>query len=159
MAAGGPASELILFIVAVIVAGSVAGGLAYVTTDIAHGMNDRGAMLADRLRTDFAIVNDPNNIPVSGTGPYTYTFYIKNIGKEPFPFTADAIQVFIDGDLVPPANLTFTDVNGNAINSLNPYEVGVMQVTLGTALTSGNYYTIMVVLENGKRRSLVFKAP
>ncbi|RLF87557.1 flagellar protein G, partial [Thermococci archaeon] len=33
MAAGGPASELIMFIVAVIVAGSVAGALAYVTND------------------------------------------------------------------------------------------------------------------------------
>lgn len=159
MAAGGPASELIMFIVAVIVAGSVAGGLAYITNDIAHGMNDRGAMLADQLRTDFSIINDPNNIPVSGTGPYTYTFYIKNIGKEPFPFTADAVQVFIDGDMVPPANLTFTDVYGNTITTLGPYEVGVIKVTKGSPLTSGQYYTIMVVLENGKRRSLVFKAP
>ncbi len=98
MAAGGPASELIMFIVAVIIAGSVAGALAYVTTDIAHGMNDRGgATLANQLRTDFAIINDPNNIPVSGTGPYNYTFYIKNIGKEPIPFTANAVQVFING--------------------------------------------------------------
>ncbi|NJE01620.1 flagellar protein G [Thermococcus sp. JdF3] len=159
MAAGGPASELILFIVAVIVAGSVAGGLAYVTTDIAHGMNDRGAMLADQLRTDFAIINDPNNIPVSGTGPYTYTFYIKNIGKEPIAFTPDAVQVFIDGSLIPAANLTFTDVNGASISSLDAYEVGVIKVTLGTALTSGDYYTVTVVLENGKKRSLVFKAP
>ncbi|ASI99659.1 flagellar protein G [Thermococcus celer] len=159
MAAGGPASELIMFIVAVIIAGSVAGALAYVTTDIAHGMNDRGATLANQLRTDFAIINDPNNIPVSGTGPYNYTFYIKNIGKEPIPFTANAVQVFINGEIVPPSNLTFTDVSGKAITALNPYQVGIVNVTRGTKLTSGQYYTITVVLENGKKRSLVFKAP
>lgn len=156
MAAGGPASELIMFIVAVIVAGSVAGALAYVTNDIAHGMNDRGAMLAEQLRTDFAIINDPNNIPVSGTGPYTYTFYIKNIGKNSFAFSSDAVQVFIDGNIVPPANLTFTDTSGNAITSLDPYAVGEIQVTLGTQLSTGTH-TITVVLENGKRRSLVFQ--
>ncbi|BAD84235.1 archaeal flagella-related protein G [Thermococcus kodakarensis KOD1] len=159
MAAGGPASELIMFMVAVLVAGSVAGALAYVTTDIANGMNDRGAMLADQLRTDFAIINDPTNIPVAGTGPYTYTFYIKNIGKTSIPFTSDAIQVFINGEIVPPANLAFTDVNGNSITSLPPYEVGVIVVTRETALTPGNYYKLTVVLENGKKRSLVFKAP
>ncbi|WP_148883513.1 flagellar protein G [Thermococcus aciditolerans] len=160
MAAGGPASELILFIVAVIVAGSVAGGLAYVTTDIAHGMNDRGAMLADQLRTDFAIINDPNNVPVdTGTSSYNYTFYIKNIGKEPIAFTPDAVQVFIDGAMVPAANLTFTDVNGASISSLDAYEVGVIKVTLGTALTQGGYHTLTVVLENGERRSFVFRAP
>lgn len=156
MAAGGPASELIMFIVAVIVAGSVAGALAYVTNDIAHGINDNGALMADKLRTDFAIINDPTNIPVSGNGPYTYTFYIKNIGKTVIPFTSDSIQVFIDGNLVPPANLTFTDVNGNPIMALDPYEVGVIQVTRGTQLAAGTH-KIVVVLENGKKRALIFQ--
>lgn len=154
MAAGGPASELIMFIVAVIVAGSVAGGLAYVTTDIAKGMNDRGAMLADQLRTDFSIINDPNNIPSNGN---SYTFYIKNIGKNPIPFTADDVQVFIDGNMIPPANLTFTDVSGNPITVLEPYQVGVIKVTLGNELTPGQYHRLLVVIENGKKRSLVFK--
>jgi len=153
MAAGGPASELIMFIVAVIIAGSVAGGLAYVTSDIAHGMNDRGTMLAERLRTDFVIINDPSNIPVTGN---TYTFYVKNIGKEPIPFTADAVQVFIDGELVPPANLTFTDISGNPITTLYPYDVGQIIVARETALSSGTH-KIVITLENGKRRSMVFE--
>ncbi len=151
MAAGGPASELIMFIVAVIVAGSVAGALAYVTNDIAHGINEHGAEVADQLRTDFAIINDPNVIPTDSNGDYM--FYIKNIGKEPIPFSSDAVQVLINGTMIPPANLTFTDVNNNAIASLNPYEVGVIHVhtTIGTG-----YTRIQVVLENGKKRSLVF---
>ncbi|NJE60322.1 flagellar protein G [Thermococcus sp. 21S7] len=158
MAAGGPASELIMFIVAVIIAGTVAGALAYVTTDIAHGINDRGEMLADQLRTDFAIINDPNSIPVDNTTtPYTYTFYIKNVGKKVIPFSSDAVQVFIDGNLIPAANLTFQDVSGNPITYLNPYEVGVIKVM--TTLNTGEYYRITIVLENGRRRSLVFRAP
>ncbi len=156
MAAGGPASELIMFIVAVIIAGSVAGALAYVTNDIAHGINDRGSLLADQLRTDFAIINDPNSIPVSGSGPYNYTFYIKNIGKIAFPFSNSSVQVFLDGTLVPPSNLTFTDTSGNEINSLGPYEVGEIIVTRGSQLSSGTH-TITVVLENGKKKSLIFR--
>ncbi|NJE08874.1 flagellar protein G [Thermococcus sp. M39] len=156
MAAGGPASELIMFIVAVIIAGTVAGALAYVTNDIANGMKTKGEDLADQLKIDFAIVNDPENIPVSGTGPYNYTFYIKNIGRESFAFNPQAVQVFIDGNLVPPENLTFTDVNGNPITSLAPYELGQIIVTRGTQLSSGQH-KITVVLENGKRRSLVFE--
>ncbi|WP_010477655.1 flagellar protein G [Thermococcus zilligii] len=160
MAAGGPASELIMFIVAVIVAGSVAGALAYVTNDIAGGIRERGNLLADQLRTDFVIINDPNNIPVTGTesGPYIYTFYVKNIGKNSFAFSRDTVQVFIDGKLVPPANLDFTDTTGKSITYLPPYEVGEIKVRLGSKLSSGTH-TITIVLENGKKRSLVFRVP
>ncbi|ALM75360.1 flagellar protein G [Thermococcus barophilus] len=156
MPAGGPASELIMFIVAVIVAGTVAGALAYVTTDISNNMKARGEFLADQMRVDFAIINDPENIPVSGAGPYNYTFYIKNIGKDAFPFSNTSVQVFIDGNLIPPSNLTFQDINGNPISSLQPYDVGQIIVTLGQSLTAGAH-KIVVVLENGKARSLVFK--
>ncbi len=154
MAAGGPASELIMFIVAVIVAGSVAGALTYVTNDIAHGINEHGKLMADKLRTDFVIINDPQNIPVNkSTNPYTYTFYVKNIGKETIAFTSDAIQVFIDGNLIPVSQLSFEDVNGNSITSLQPYEVGVIKVQCNL---SQGYHTITIVLENGVKRKLVF---
>ncbi|ASJ11160.1 flagellar protein G [Thermococcus sp. P6] len=154
MAAGGPASELIMFIVAIIIAGTVAGGLAYVTNDLARDMRVQGEELSSRLKSDFVIINDPENIPVSGSGPYDYTFYIKNTGKEAFAFSGEAVQVFIDGNIVPPSNLAFTDIDGNPISSLAPYEVGAITVT--TKLTSG-YHKLVVVLENGIQRSLVFR--
>ncbi|WP_457752873.1 flagellar protein G [Thermococcus sp.] len=154
MPAGGPASELILFIVAVIVAGTVAGALAYVTNDISNNMKARGEALADQMQIDFAIINDPENIPTSGGG---YLFYIKNIGRETFPFNNESVHVFIDGNIIPPSNLTFLDLNNNPISSLQPYQVGIINVT--TTLTSGQYYKLVVVLENGKERELIFKAP
>ncbi|WP_297536005.1 flagellar protein G [Thermococcus sp.] len=162
MGAGGPASELIMFIVAILVAGSVAGALAYVTTDIANGINARGAMLATNLRTDFAIINDPNNIPHSNlsAAPVNYTFYVKNIGKTTIPFNGDSVQVLLNGVMIPPSNLTFLNpLNKAQINALQPYEVGAINVTLGKALKSGNYYTLTIVLENGEKRTFVFKAP
>ncbi|NJE53912.1 flagellar protein G [Thermococcus sp. 21S9] len=162
MAAGGPASELIMFIVAILVAGSVAGALAYVTNDIAQGISDNGAMLANKLRTDFAIINDPNNIPHSNLSktPVNYTFYIKNIGDTVIPFTSNAVQVMINGVLIPPSNLTFLDPYATTeITKLPPYAVGAINVTLGTPLTSNDTYTLTVVLENGKKRTFIFKAP
>jgi len=154
MTAGGPTSELIMFIVAIIIAGTVAGGLAYVTNDLARDMRVQGEELSSRLKSDFVIINDPENIPVSGSGPYNYTFYIKNTGKETFAFSGESVQVFIDGNIVPPSNLTFMDIDGNPISSLSPYEVGAITVT--TKLTSG-YHKLVVVLENGIQRSLVFR--
>ncbi|WP_099212048.1 flagellar protein G [Thermococcus henrietii] len=150
MGAGGPASELIMFIVAVLVAGSVAGALAYVTNDIAQGIHIKGSMLSNELRTNFAIINDPNNIPVNtSTTPYTYTFYIKNIGQVSIPFNSNSVQVLIDGLLVPSANLTF-----EPSTYISPYQVG--EIKIKYALNPG-YHTITVVLENGIKRSLVFK--
>jgi len=156
MAAGGPASELIMFIVAIIVAGSVAGALAYVTNDIAGGIKIKGESLSYNLKSDAVIINDPENIPVSGTGPYNYTFYIKNVGKESITFSSDALQVFIDGNMIPPSNLTLVDVNNAPISSLDPYEVGKIVVT--TTLSSGAH-KLVIVLENGKVRSFVFRLP
>lgn len=156
MAAGGPASELIMFIVAIIVAGSVAGALAHVTNDIAGGIKIRGESLSYNLKSDAVIINDPENIPVAGTGPYNYTFYIKNVGKESITFSSDALQVFIDGNMIPPSNLTLVDVNNAPISSLDPYEVGKIVVT--TTLSSGAH-KLVIVLENGKVRSFVFRLP
>jgi len=156
MAAGGPASELIMFIVAIIVAGSVAGALAYVTNDIAGGIKIKGESLSYNLKSDAVIINDPENIPVSGTGPYNYTFYVKNVGKESITFSSDALQVFIDGNMIPPSNLTLVDVNNAPISSLDPYEVGKIVVT--TTLSSGAH-KLVIVLENGKVRSFVFRLP
>jgi flagellar protein FlaG len=89
-----------------------------------------------------------------------YTFYVKNIGKTTIPFNGDSVQVLLNGVMIPPSNLTFLNpLNKAQINALQPYEVGAINVTLGKALKSGNYYTLTIVLENGEKRTFVFKAP
>lgn len=140
-------SELVLFIVSLLVAGMVAGGLYVVTQDISGGILTKGQDVAESLRTNFEIINDPENIPVSGS---SYVFYIRNIGKDSFSFDPNSVVVMIDGSMIPPANLTF-DPSG----VLTPYEVGKIYVP--TAFISSGYHKITVVIETGKRKSLVFE--
>ncbi|WP_343232451.1 flagellar protein G [Thermococcus sp. 5-4] len=140
-------SELVLFIVSLLVAGMVAGGLYVVTQDISGGILTKGQDVAESLRTNFEIINDPENIPVSGS---SYVFYIRNIGKDSFSFDPNSVVVMIDGSMIPPANLTF-DPSG----VLAPYEVGKIYVP--TAFISSGYHKITVVIETGKRKSLVFE--
>jgi len=140
-------SELVLFIVSLLVAGMVAGGLYVVTQDISGGILTKGQDVAESLRTNFEIINDPENIPVSGS---SYVFYIRNIGKDSFSFDPNSVVVMIDGSIIPPANLTF-DPSG----VLAPYEVGKIYVP--TAFISSGYHKITVVIETGKRKSLVFE--
>ncbi|NJE10644.1 flagellar protein G [Thermococcus sp. MAR1] len=140
-------SELVLFIVSLLVAGMVAGGLYVVTQDISGGILTKGQDVAESLRTNFEIINDPENIPVSGS---SYVFYIRNIGKDSFTFDPNSVVVMIDGSMIPPANLTF-DPSGVLV----PYEVGKIYVP--TAFISSGYHKITVVIETGKRKSLVFE--
>lgn len=144
-------SELVLFIASLIIASIVAGGLYMVTQDISNGINVRGRDLAYNLRVNFEIINDPENIPVSGGA---YLFYVKNIGEVPFVFDNTSVVVFIDGNMIPPANLTFTNLDNSGSNQLYPYDVGEIQVN--TTLSSG-YHKITVVIQTGKRKSLIFK--
>lgn len=157
MVVGGLVSELIMFMVVVFVVGSVVGVLVYVIIDIVNGMNDRGVMFVDQFRIDFVIINDFINILVVGIGLYIYMFYIKNIGKIFILFIFDVIQVFINGEIVFFVNLVFIDVNGNLIIFLFFYEVGVIVVIREIVLILGNYYKFIVVFENGKKCSFVFK--
>ena len=149
--ASGVISELVLFIASLLIAGLIAGGLYVVTQDISDGINVKGEHLAYSLKLEFAIINDAENIPVESGA---YVFYVKNTGKVSFMFDENTTVVFIDGVLMPPSNLTFTNLNEPSSNMLYPYEIGSIHVT--TSLASG-YHKITVVVDNGERRSLIFK--
>ncbi len=148
MMASSVVSELVLFIVSLLVAGMVAGGLYVVTQDISSGILVKGQDVATSLRTNFEIINDPENIPVSGS---SYIFYVRNVGKDSFPFDPNSVIVMIDGAIIPPANLTF-DPTG----VLTPYDVGKIYVPTAF-ISSPGYHKITVVIETGKRKSLVFE--
>lgn len=138
-------SEIILFIVSLLVAATVAGGLYVVTQDLADGITYRGTAIAQNLRTDFTVINDPENIPISSGA---YVFYIKNTGSEAFLFTPDTVVVFVDGNLIPASNLTLRP------SLLAPHDVGELRIA--TTLSAG-YHKLVVVIENGKQREFIFK--
>lgn len=150
----GVISELILFIAAVLVAGMVSGALYITTQNIAGEIESRGLTFARDLKIDFAIINDPENIPLVDNN---YVFYIKNTGKESFLFSSNNVVVLIDGEIVDASNLVFDNLSNPGLEVLNPYEIGELRVNATVVNTSVQYHKITIIVENGKKRSLVFK--
>lgn len=147
MGFGTSATEAILFIGAVLIAVFTAGVLGITSYKMADGIREKGVIIGDRLKTDFEIINDPENIPVQSG---RYVFYIKNTGKKNFYFTNDTITVLIDGQIIPKSNLNVQGSSG----ALRRSDVGTISVS--TSLSSG-YHTLRVVLFNGVTREFVFR--
>ncbi|WP_297464258.1 flagellar protein G [Thermococcus sp.] len=143
-------SELVLFIVSLLVAGMVAGGLYVATQSISDGLTVKGREVAASLRTDFEIINDPESIPYDPSSD-SYVFYVRNTGREAFSFDPRSVVVMVDGNIVPSSNLTFVPSG-----LLAPYEVGRVYVP-ASFIGSGGYHRITLVLENGKKRMLIFR--
>jgi flagellar protein FlaG len=126
-------THVIFFIAAVIVAGMVSGVFIAVTMNVTTSLSDRGDRVKEQLDTDFAIINDPNTIPM--TAPY-YIFYLKNIGGAKLTTTNQTFQIFIDGELIAIANYYFGNTSIPAETVTNLY--------VNTTLTTGDH-TLRVV--------------
>lgn len=101
-------AHVIFFVAAVIVAGAVSGIFIAITMNISSSLSERGDRIQEQLDTDFKIINDPDNIP--STNP-EYLFYLKNIGGKELSTTTETFQVFIDGEIVPETNYSFSDTS------------------------------------------------
>jgi len=112
-------THVVFFIVSVIVASAVSGVLFAVTTDVSNSLLDRGERVQEQLDTEFKIINDPDNIPTSGSD---YLFYLKNIGGKVLATTNETFNIFIDGDLVLTANYNFSE------DSIQPDEVTTLYI-------------------------------
>lgn len=112
-------THVIFFIASVIIAGAVSGVFIAVITDVSNSLSDRGERVQEQLDIEFKIINDPDNIPTSGSD---YLFYLKNIGGKELATTNETFHLFIDGDLVATANYNFSDI------SIQPDEVTTIYV-------------------------------
>ena len=101
-------AHVIFFIAAVIAAGAVSGVFIAITMNMSTSLSDRSDRIQEQLDTDFAIINDPNNIPVQNN---LYIFYLKNIGGKKLETTNETFQIFIDGEIVATANYNFSDTS------------------------------------------------
>ncbi|HHH79569.1 MAG TPA: hypothetical protein ENL13_01545, partial [Thermoplasmatales archaeon] len=90
-------THVIFFVAAVIVAGAVSGVLTAVTFNISSSLSEKCDRVQEQLDTDFKVINDPDNIPVSNG---FYLFYLKNIGGGRLVTTNDTFTVFVDGEIV-----------------------------------------------------------
>ncbi len=137
-------THTIFFIVSLIVAGAISGVFMAVTTDVSVSISDRGDRLQDQIDTEFKIINDPNNIPTSGSD---YIFYLKNIGGTKLSTTNQTFQIFIDGDIIDITNYNFTD------SSIRPSEYTTIYAE--TSLSPGGH-TLRVVGPQGIEDEFTF---
>ncbi|UCH72233.1 MAG: hypothetical protein JSW62_01420 [Thermoplasmatales archaeon] len=122
-------THVIYFIAAVSIAGIVSGVFVSVTTDVTSSFTNRGGRLAAELDTDFEIINDPDNIPTSGS---YYIFYMKNIGEGRLTTDNETFQIFIDGDLISKNDYNLTPAY------IYPSEVAEIYI-INTTISTGNH--------------------
>ena len=127
-------SHVIFFIASVIIAGTISGIFIAITMDIGSDMTERGNRIQEQLDTDFKIINDPDNIPTSGSD---YVFYLKNIGGCTLSTSTDIFQVFVDGELITSGNYAFGDTSIGVAD--------VTELTIDTGQIDAGDHTLRVV--------------
>jgi len=147
MGAGTSATEIIFFIVSVVIALGVAGAIFTNIQPLTSAANMGSRTLSEQLKTDITVINDPERIPYSGGN---YTFYVKNTGKE--DLSSEDISVLIDGVFIPDSNLTKTILSGNTM-----WRIGdVLEINVKDTLASGSY-NLRVITGNGVEDSFDFR--
>ena len=137
---------MIFFVAAVIVAGAVSGIFIVVTTSISGSLHDNGERVVASLNTDFSVINDPANIPQSAG---FYIFYVKNLGSNRLIITNNTFQVFVDGQIIPAANYTFSNT------SIYPLEY--TQMLIDSSKLSLGYHTMKLVGPSNKDDEFIFQ--
>ena len=127
-------TQVVFFIASVIVASAVSGVFIAVTSDITASFSDRGDRVQEQLDVEFKIINDPDNIPSSGSN---YQFYFKNIGGIKIPTSNQTFNVFVDGDIVVVANYGFS------ATSVQPGDI--VTLNIATSEISGGDHTLKIV--------------
>lgn len=128
-------THVIFFVSSVIVAGAISGVFMAVSFNASDSFSKRGDRIVEQMDTEFKIINDNENIPV--TNGY-YNFYLKNIGEGNLITTNETFQIFIDGDAVSSDNYNFST------NSVWSEEYNVLNIKTSEFAGSG-YYVLKVV--------------
>lgn len=109
-------SHMILFIVSMIIAASVAGVFTTSVNDLSQAISDQGVQASDDVRTDIEIISD------NGTGACVYdcsgkdnlTLLIKNTGTRSLSTQPEQIDVLVDARYQSSKNLTVELLGGSA---------------------------------------------
>lgn len=122
-------THVIFFVASVLVAGTVSGVFIAITTNISSSLAQQGDRIQEQLDTEFCIINDPENIPLSGDNNYRL-FYLKNVGGKKLVTTNETFHLFIDGDIISKGDYNFSE------NTIQPADLTTIYVTQ-TLISSG----------------------
>jgi flagellar protein FlaG len=131
--------SLILFIASIVIAAGVAGVLIDTVTGISGALDDRGADVAENIRTDIEVISDSeSNVYSSGT----LTLYVKNTGRRTIPATGESFDVIVDAQYR--TNVSVEVVDGGS-GEWTPH--GVVEVRIGDlALADGEDHRVQLTV-------------
>lgn len=136
-------TQLIFFIAALVVASAVVGTVAKGVMDLTNGIDEKGDLIDKQLKTDIAIINDPENVPNNPV-----KIYVKNIGS--VTLNQSMVSIILNGTV----ETSFTtSVSGGTGSYWSPSST--LTITISTTLPSGDY-TVIITTENGVKDSLDF---
>ncbi len=141
-------SHVVFFIASVIAAGAVSGVFLAVTFNLNTSFSERGDRVQEVLDTEFAIINDPDHIPTSGTD---YLFYIKNLGAKQLVTTDEIFTIFVDGEVVTSDSYNFS------VEKIKPGEISTMYID--SAMIGTGSQTIRVVGPQSVVDEFIFTTP
>jgi len=145
-------THMIFFIVAIILAMGVITVLSSDVQSIVSSSSVNSKLVAQQMRTDITIVNDPLMVPYDTSGN-SYTFYAKNTGRT--ELTPEFITVLVEGIMVASTNLETELIDGDVV--WRPGDVLVLRVIPSPSPLDPGDHRILVVAENGKSGSMSFK--
>ncbi|MGQ4555852.1 flagellar protein G [Halobellus sp. GM3] len=102
--------SLILFIASIVIAAGVAGVLIDTVTGISGALDDRGADVAENIRTDVEVISDSESSVYDGQN---VTLYVKNTGRRTLPATGETFDVIVDAEYRTNVSVTLVDGSGD----------------------------------------------
>ncbi len=131
--------SLILFIASIVIAAGVAGVLIDTVTGISGALDDRGADVAENIRTDIEVISDAEST-VYDADNGSVTLYVKNTGRRTIPATNESFDVIVDAQYR--TNVSVSVVDGGT--EWTPH--GVVEVRVGDlTLDAGDHRVRLTV--------------
>lgn len=140
-------SELVFFIVTLLITASAVAVLSDQTFHLVDGMQTSSQKTSEMIQQNFAIINNPTQIPYNGG----YVFYIKNTGSVAFTLTNTSVTVLINGNIVTGSYVQFETPGNTGV--LYPGQVGEIVVNE----TLSGYNSITVSMSSGVSHQLEFE--
>ncbi|MFB6110039.1 MAG: flagellar protein G [Halodesulfurarchaeum sp.] len=100
---------LILFIAAVLVAGSVAGAMTGGINQLSDALRDRSQDVSQEIRTDVEVISDPTSGKVYDGANETITLLLKNTGSNTLAAVPSTVDLVVDGRYRSVQTLTVID--------------------------------------------------
>jgi flagellar protein FlaG len=138
-------SQMVFFIAAVLVAGSMAGVFISVSNSMSHTIEQRGDSMSTQLQTDITIINDPVVVPYSDGN---LTLYVKNTGTS--TLSENSLTILVDGEFYNATSIT----SSNSDQKWLPEKV--LTIQLDVHLNTGDH-SAKVVTESGINDVLQFR--